>query len=251
MEDIQAIGSTPHPYIAKGLDKKFLPVKIPGDAWKVMPPLGPKYICRYAIDPKAPRLKGPIGPIDILEARLNHPHPAFYDSKDGRTLTNDINIACHSLQCAAMALERGYDDEIVTALFLHDWGKPICVQKHSWIAAQMIRPYVSERVAWLVDVHYDIEALIYNEMPWYDSPNFEGRINLDLEAIKNSPWFKDGVKVREIDEECRAPLKSPNVIEDVKKILDKTFKLPKKGLAYDDHPFAGFWKIIVEPNWMT
>ena len=50
----------------------------------------------------------------------------------------------HALQTATMARRAGAEDEMVLISLIHDIGKVINVPNHGQIAAEMIKPYVSE-----------------------------------------------------------------------------------------------------------
>ena len=67
----------------------------------------------------------------------------------------------HCLQTATLAERAGADDEVVFASLCHDIGKVISVFNHPAIAAEMIRPWVSDEVYWVVKVHQDFEGLHY------------------------------------------------------------------------------------------
>src|SRR3954468_9515356 len=52
----------------------------------------------------------------------------------------------HCLQTATLAERAGADQEVVVAALCHDIGKAVSVPNHPRIAAEIIRPYVSEDV---------------------------------------------------------------------------------------------------------
>ena len=59
----------------------------------------------------------------------------------------------HSLQAATRALRDGADDELTVAALLHDIGDELAPYNHSQMAAAILRPYVREEVAWIVEHH--------------------------------------------------------------------------------------------------
>jgi hypothetical protein len=209
----------------------------------------------YMVSFEAPVLNPPIGILDILDGRLFHPHPDFYNPTTGTNIDKDLHQGHHALQCAALALERGYNDDVVVASFLHDFGKLINRRKHTYFSAELMRPYVSEKVHWLILNHLDVNHIVMPEDPrWENKTSFEEeahRVQLDLSSIKNSPWFDDLLKVRECDEGGRIRLKCPEIRPDLERVLDRSFKLSKAGLAYDKSSAAELWKLIVERAWMT
>jgi predicted HD phosphohydrolase len=67
----------------------------------------------------------------------------------------------HGLQTATMAERAGADLDMVVASLCHDMGKVISNANHPAIAAEMIRPWVSDESYWVVKVHQDFEGMHY------------------------------------------------------------------------------------------
>jgi len=67
----------------------------------------------------------------------------------------------HGLQTATMAERAGADLDMVVASLFHDVGKMISNANHPAIAAEMIRPWVSDEAYWVVKVHQDFEGMHY------------------------------------------------------------------------------------------
>lgn len=67
----------------------------------------------------------------------------------------------HGLQTAAHAERAGADIDVVVAALCHDMGKVISTPNHAAIAAEMIKPYVSEEADFAVKVHQDFEGVHY------------------------------------------------------------------------------------------
>ena len=67
----------------------------------------------------------------------------------------------HGLQTATRAERAGADLDLVVAGLLHDTGKSISNANHPAIAAEMIRPWVSDEAYWVVLVHQDFQGLHY------------------------------------------------------------------------------------------
>ena len=59
----------------------------------------------------------------------------------------------HVLQTATRAERAGADDEWVLAALLHDVGDVIAPFTHGQVAAEILRPFVPEEVAWTVRHH--------------------------------------------------------------------------------------------------
>ena len=67
----------------------------------------------------------------------------------------------HGLQTATMAERAHANLDMIVGALCHDMGKIISNSNHPAIAAEMIRPWVSDEVYWVVKVHQDFEGLHY------------------------------------------------------------------------------------------
>ena len=61
--------------------------------------------------------------------------------------------AAHLLQSARLARKNGLSEEIILACLLHDAGQYLCRADHGYWGAQIVEPYVSERVAFAIKYH--------------------------------------------------------------------------------------------------
>jgi predicted HD phosphohydrolase len=92
------------------------------------------------------------------------------------------NQLTHSLMAATLARRSGASDEEVVAALTHDLGKLFSIPNHGPIAAEMLKPYVSEGVYHAVYHHQDFQGQYYyahlgkptnlrdrfRDEPWYD-----------------------------------------------------------------------------------
>ena len=83
-------------------------------------------------------------PDRILEALKN-----LGDSMDGY----QVSRLEHSLQSATRAERDGADEEMIVATLLHDIGDSLAPFNHSQLVASVLRPYVSEKVYWIMLHH--------------------------------------------------------------------------------------------------
>ena len=67
----------------------------------------------------------------------------------------------HSLQSATRAYRDDADEEMVVAVLLHDIGDLLSPHNHSALAAEVLRPYVSERTYWIVRQHGLFQSYYY------------------------------------------------------------------------------------------
>ena len=69
----------------------------------------------------------------------------------------------HSLQAATRAERDGADTDWIVAALLHDIGDIYAPYNHDEYAAAVIRPFVREQVAWVVEKHGDFQMIYYGE----------------------------------------------------------------------------------------
>ena len=72
-----------------------------------------------------------------------------------------INRLEHSLQTATRALNDKADDEMIVAALLHDIGDELAPNNHAEFAAAILKPYVSEKTAWIVEKHGIFQMYYY------------------------------------------------------------------------------------------
>jgi predicted HD phosphohydrolase len=89
----------------------------------------------------------------------------------------------HSLQAATRAHRAGEDEEMVVAALLHDVGDVLAPANHSEVAAAMLRPYVSERVYWIIKHHGLFQGYYYN--------HHYGRDRNARDIYKDHEWYED------------------------------------------------------------
>jgi len=69
----------------------------------------------------------------------------------------------HSLQTATRAERDGADNDWIVAALLHDIGDIYAPYNHDEYAAAVLRPFVREQVAWVVEKHGDFQMIYYGE----------------------------------------------------------------------------------------
>lgn len=89
-------------------------------------------------------------------------------SKDDPSFGYHVNNYRHCVQAATLALADGRDDDYVAAALLHDIGFIACPTSHGQFAAQLLAPYVDEKIAWIVERHAAFQTHHYNEHPTAD-----------------------------------------------------------------------------------
>jgi phosphonate degradation associated HDIG domain protein len=146
----------------------------------------------------------------------------------------------HMSQAAQLALEGGYDDEVVLAAFFHDIGH-ICVQgspennmdgygvrSHEKIGADYLRSKgFPERIAKLVENHVQAKRYLTYKIPAYyqglseaskKTLEFQGGVmnQEEAQAFELDPLFELSILMRKWDEEAKVvavPLVSMDLLK--------------------------------------
>ncbi len=128
----------------------------------------------------------------------------------------------HSLQSATRALRDGADDEMIVAALLHDIGDIVAPHNHPEAAAAILRPFVSERIAWIVEKHGVFQGYYYFE-----------HIGLEKNArekYRGHPWFDDCAYFCEQYDQCSFdPGYDTLPIEVFEPIVQRVFAKPWAG----------------------
>ena len=137
----------------------------------------------------------------------------------------------HALQCAELARAGAADEELQLACLLHDVGRYAIDQSlvadtleatrvgpsargHHDVGADLLAPWVSERVAWCVRMHADAKRYLCATEPAYlDRLSPGSRHTLRLQGGIMSPddaarfaghrWARDAVALRRWDDEAK------------------------------------------------
>lgn len=74
----------------------------------------------------------------------------------------------HGLQSATRALRDGADIDWVVGALLHDIGDGLAPQNHDRFSAEVIRPFVRDEVAWVVEHHGIFQMFYYGHHYGWD-----------------------------------------------------------------------------------
>jgi predicted HD phosphohydrolase len=88
----------------------------------------------------------------------------------------------HGLQTATRAVNDGASEELIIAALCHDIGKVISVENHPAIAAEILRPYVSDETYEIVRTHQDFQGRHYYALM--------GRDPDERRKYEGMPWFQ-------------------------------------------------------------
>jgi len=115
-------------------------------------------------------------PDRILEALRN-----LGESMDGY----QVSRLEHSLQSATRAERDGADEEMIVATLLHDIGDSLAPFNHSQLVASVLRPYVSEKVYWIMLHHGLFQEYYY--------AHHVGRDRNARDQFKDHQYYQDAV----------------------------------------------------------
>jgi gamma-butyrobetaine dioxygenase len=157
---------------------------------------------------------------------------AMLQQRGHRRYGEGVTQLQHGLQCAALARRAHADDDLVLAALLHDIGHLATRSErvrapeagtgeapdrhHGHDAAAVLRPYVPERIGWLVEHHVVAKRYLCTVDPQYAarlSP--ASRRSLDLQGgalgpescatLERHPWFADALALRRWDDLAKDP----------------------------------------------
>jgi hypothetical protein len=163
----------------------------------------------------------------------------------------------HVLQSATRALKTGMSEEIVLACLMHDTVHALVKVDHGWWGAQIIEPYVSEKVTFAIRYHQTLR-FYPDEKFGYEYP--ESYIRTFGEDYKPEPYLEQTYKMVRNHKWYELPRLvtvndlysfDPNAkvsIEPFIDIMGRHFKQPKEGLGYDNSPTAHMWRTIMFPD---
>jgi predicted HD phosphohydrolase len=101
-----------------------------------------------------------------------------------------VDQLTHCLQTATRAFRDGADDEVIVFALCHDMGKSVSWINHAAIVAEMVRPFLSERIYWLARTHQDFQGRFYYHHSGQDPSTYlkyKDHEHFDL-ALRFSAW---------------------------------------------------------------
>ena len=134
-----------------------------------------------------------------------------------------INRLEHSLQGATRAHRAGESEEMVVAILLHDIGDELATYSHSEMAAAILRPFVSEKLYWIVKHHGVFQM-------YYYAHHCGGDRNC-REMYHDHAWYQDAVDFcHNYDQNCFDPEYDSEPLEFFEPILKRVMSDP----SFDD-----------------
>jgi predicted HD phosphohydrolase len=100
----------------------------------------------------------------------------------------------HVLQCATRAYREGANDDWIIAALMHDIGDVLAPHTHGQVAAEIIRPFVSEEVTWCVR-HHGTFQMYYNT-------SLDQATRNKREQFRDHPYFRHTIDFCEKWDQC-------------------------------------------------
>jgi hypothetical protein len=163
----------------------------------------------------------------------------------------------HCLQSAHHALKTGQPELTIMSCLIHDIVLNLAKPDHGWWGAQMIEPYVDEKITWGIRYH---QALRFypDDSVGYEYPELYNRI-FGKDYVPE-PYIEDAYQyARKHKWYMEARLITLNDTYGFNKDMDvsldpfidiigRHFKQPKEGLGYDNSPSAHMWRTMINPD---
>lgn len=165
--------------------------------------------------------------------------------------------AGHLLQSAALAKRRGDSEEVILACLLHDIGNYLMRVDHGYWGAQLIEPYVSEKVSFAIRYHQALrffpDPAVGYEYPkrYYElfgedyvpPPYIQGA----YDQARNHKWYMEARLVT-LNDLYAFDASAEVSIDEFTDIIGRHFRQPKEGLGYDNTPVNHMWRSMIKPD---
>jgi hypothetical protein len=177
------------------------------------------------------------------------------------TLVDFFNLrfapANHVLQSATRALKTGMSEEVTFACLMHDVVLNLVKVDHGWWGAQMLEPYVSEKVSWAIRYHQALR--FYPDLSvGYEYPEQyirifgkdyvpQPHIKAAYEFARKHKWYMEARLITVNDLYAFDPNAKVS-LDPFIDIIGRQFKQPKEGLGNDGSPTAHMWRTMMFPD---
>ena len=126
----------------------------------------------------------------------------------------------HVLQGATRAYRADESEEMILTVLLHDIGDELAPYSHSEMAAAILRPFVSEKLYWIVKHHGLFQMYYY--------AHFCGGDRNARDQFKEHRWYQDAIDFcQDYDQNCFDPDYDSESVEFFEPLLRKLVAAPK------------------------
>jgi predicted HD phosphohydrolase len=130
----------------------------------------------------------------------------------------------HCLQGATRAHRAGESEAMIVAILLHDIGDELATYSHSEMAAAILRPFVTEKLYWIVKHHGVFQM-------YYYAHHCGGDRNC-RDMYRDHAWYQDAVDFcHNYDQNCFDPDYNSEPLEFFEPILRRVMAQPSFGDA--------------------
>jgi hypothetical protein len=163
----------------------------------------------------------------------------------------------HLLQSAANARKHGQSEEIILACLLHDIGVLLMMPDHGYWGAQIVEPYVSEKVAWAIRYHQSLRFFADPEHGYEYPANYvkwfgkdfvpDAMTQRDYQVARAHRWYGESRAITLYDEysfDDKVKVDSAEFTD----IIGRHFRQPREGLGYDSSPTSHMWRSFMKPH---
>lgn len=127
----------------------------------------------------------------------------------------------HALQGATRAYRANECEEMILTVLLHDVGDELAPYSHSELAAAILRPFVSEKLYWIVKHHGLFQMYYY--------AHFCGGDRNARDRFKDHEWYQDAIDFcANYDQNCFDPDYDSKPLEFFEALLRKMVAAPKQ-----------------------
>ena len=127
----------------------------------------------------------------------------------------------HALQGATRAYRANESEEMILTILLHDIGDELAPYSHSELAAAILRPFVSEKLYWIVKQHGLFQMYYY--------AHFCGGDRNARDRFKDHEWYQDAIDFcANYDQNCFDPDYDSKPLEFFEPLLRKLVAAPKR-----------------------
>ena len=182
------------------------------------------------------------------------PKPTIVDFFKLRLMPHTVT---HMLQSANDAQKKGEPEETVLACLLHDIAVNLIKVDHGWWAAQMVEPYVPEKVSWAIRYHQALRffpdpAVGYGYPERYVQIFGEGYvpepyIKAAYEKARKHKWYMEARMITVHDLYAFEPGVKVT-LDPFIDVIGRHFRQPKEGLGFDASPVAHMWRSLIYPD---
>jgi len=127
-----------------------------------------------------------------------------------------VSRLTHSLQSATRAFNDSRPTDYVVAALLHDIGDELAPHSHSEMVAAILRPYVDEKIYWIIKVHGIFQMYYY--------AHHVGGDRHARDRYREHPWFDDAAEFVELyDQNCFDPDFQARPVEFFRPMVEEVF----------------------------